>query len=328
MLFNTPTVFVVIFIFTLISTALTVARLIPVFSKSAKQPIYEGGPVWHMKKSGTPTMGGIGFVIPVTLAGLIFCIPLHRSGNEGAAVELFLSTLFALTNAVIGFIDDTTKLRHKENRGLSAKEKFFLQLAAVIIFLAARSLLLGTDTRLAFRFGGIELGAFYYLLTAFILLGIINCANLTDGIDGLAAGVAFAASISIFYVSYLRSPSGAILTAALAGGTVGFMLFNIHPAKIFMGDTGSLFLGAVIASAALSAGDPVTVVGTGGVYVIEGTSVVIQVAVYKLCGKRVFKMAPLHHHLEKSGWSENKICICAIILTLILSVLTFAATAV
>lgn len=328
MLFNTPTVYIVIFMFTFIFGALTVSRLIPVFSKNAKQPIYGGGPSWHMKKSGTPTMGGLGFVIPITVAGLMLCIPLHRSGNESAAINLFLSVLFALANAAIGVIDDTTKLRRKENRGLSPKEKLFLQIAAVIIFLAARSLLLGTDTRLVFPFGSLELGAFYYLLTAFVLLGIINSANLTDGIDGLASGVAFAAAISIFYVSYFKSPDAAVLSAALAGGTVGFMLFNIHPAKIFMGDTGSLFLGAAIASAALSVTNPIALIGIGGVYVIEGTSVVIQVLVYKLCGRRVFKMAPLHHHLEKSGWSENKICICAIIATLIFSVLTFGVFAV
>ncbi len=324
MSFTSPVIYILIFVFTLTTTAFTVSKLIPVFKRNAKQPIYEGGPSWHMKKSGTPTMGGIGFLIPVTLVGFLLCIPLHMYGNEDGALSLFLSTLFALLNASIGLLDDLTKLRHKENKGLSAKEKFFLQLTAVVLFLSARAAFTEVQTSVRFFFGTVELGIFYYFITGFILLGIINSANLTDGIDGLASGVAFAAAISVFYASYMTSSEGAVLSSALIGATVGFLLFNIHPAKIFMGDTGSLFLGSVVASSALSLGNPFILLGIGGVYVIEGTSVVIQVLVYKLTGKRVFKMSPLHHHLEKSGFGENKICITAILTTLILSLFAFS----
>ncbi len=323
MIFTFPLLYVLIFAFTLIFTAVTTAKIIPVFKRSAKQPIYEGGPAWHSKKSGTPTMGGIAFVIPVVLVGFLFCIPLDKSGNRDGALSLFLSTAFALVNALIGLLDDITKLRHKENKGLSAREKFFLQLTATVFLLFAKSVLTDVDTSVDFFFVTVDLGPFYYPIVGFILLGIINSANLTDGIDGLATGVAFAASLSIFYASYMLSAESTLLSCALIGGTVGFLLFNIHPAKIFMGDTGSLFLGSVIASSALALNNPLILLGVGGVYVIEGTSVVIQVLVYKLTGKRVFKMAPLHHHLEKCGFSENKICVIAISVTLLISLLTF-----
>ncbi len=313
--------YILIFIMTLFSTAFFVANFIPIFSKSAKQPIYEGGPSWHMKKSGTPTMGGVGFLLPVMLIGLIFCIPLQLAGNKEAALSVFISLMFALSNAMIGLLDDLTKLRHKENRGLTPGEKIFLQTVSVALFLAARAIFLGTETAVLLFSYNLELGAFYYPAVGFILLGIINCANLTDGIDGLASTVAFAAGISLFYSAFPYHETASVISAALIGATVGFLIFNIHPAKIFMGDTGSLFLGSLVASAALDAGGPVLALGTGIVYVIEGVSVVLQVAVFKIAKRRIFKMAPLHHHLEKSGWSENKICISAILLTLLSSLI-------
>ncbi|MBR2465825.1 MAG: phospho-N-acetylmuramoyl-pentapeptide-transferase [Clostridia bacterium] len=323
-MFESPLIYILIFIFTFTVSAFTVSKLIPLFAKGATQPIYEEGPSWHIKKAGTPTMGGLGFIIPFTAATLILCLPLHKFVGEKEAISLFITVIFVLLNAVIGIIDDATKLSHKENKGLKAGEKFFLQLTAVIIFLAARALLLDQKTSVSFSFGTVDLGIFYYFITAFILLGIINSANLTDGIDGLASVVAFAAAVSLFYVSYKTSAECSVISASLIGVSVGFMIFNVHPAKIFMGDTGSLFLGAAVASSALSLNNPFILLGVGGVYVLEGTSVVIQVLVYKLTGKRVFKMAPVHHHLEKSGWSENKICITAILLTFLLSLLVFA----
>lgn len=324
-MFNTsPLLYVFIFAFTLLLTVFIEKKIIPVFTKKAKQPIYEGGPSWHVKKSGTPTMGGVGFLIPVTFICLLLCVPLHVSGDPNGAVSLLISTVFSLLNAGIGILDDLTKLRHKENKGLSAKEKLFLQAVSVVFFLAARELFLGVGTSVAFSFGRIDFGIFYYFITGFILLGIINCANLTDGIDGLASGVAFAAGISIFYVAYGHHSESAIVSAAIIGATVAFLIFNLHPAKIFMGDTGSLFLGALVASAVLNMGNPFAAVSVGGVYVVEGVSVIIQVLVFKTFKKRVFKMSPIHHHLEKSGWSENKICISAILLTLITSLAGFA----
>ena len=150
-------------------------------------------------------------------------------------------------------------------------------------------------------------------------MGITNCANLTDGIDGLASSVAFAIGISLFYFSFGISENGSFISAALMGGAIGFLIFNLHPAKVFMGDTGSLFFGSLIAALAFELKSPWIAVVSGGVYVIEGISVILQVAFYKMTKKRLFKMAPIHHHLEKCGWDENKICITAIILTLIFS---------
>ena len=288
------------------------------------QQVRDDGPQAHLKKKGTPTMGGIGFLIPIVLIALLLCVPVQKYGGKSAALSLLISVLFALSNSAIGILDDITKLKHKENKGLTAGEKFFLQLTAVIIFLAIRAIILGENTEVTFSFGTVDFGVFYYFLTGFIILGIINSANLTDGIDGLASVVAFAAAVSLFYVSYAANAEGAILSSAIIGGTVGFMIFNVHPAKIFMGDTGSLFLGSLIASSALSLKNPFIALGVGGVYVIEGTSVVLQVIVYKLTKKRLFKMAPLHHHLEKSSWSENKICICAILTTFITSLFAFS----
>ena len=156
-----------------------------------------------------------------------------------------------------------------------------------------------------------------------ILLGITNCANLTDGIDGLASGVGFAVGISLFYISCALCKEVSFISASIIGATAGFLVFNLHPAKIFMGDTGSLFLGALGASSAFALGNPLVIIFIGGIYCLEGLSVIIQVAVFKLTKKRVFRMAPLHHHLEKVGWSENRICIVAIILTFIFSIPAF-----
>ena len=314
-------IFLLIFIAAAVGTALFEHVIIPVFRKGAKQPIYEGGPAWHIKKSGTPTMGGVGFVIPFTLIGFLFCIPAIFIWGKESALSLFICIAFSLLNALIGLLDDLTKLRHKENKGLTAKEKLFLQAFSVILFLFARGALLGVESEIYIFSYRADLGVLYYPVLGFILLGIINCANLTDGIDGLAASVAFSVGTSLFYLAFPGSFTACVLCALLMGCTVGFLVFNIHPAKIFMGDTGSLFLGAAVASAALEVGGPLCIVSSSAVYIIEGVSVILQVAVFKITNKRVFKMAPLHHHLEKCGWSENKICISAILLTLISSTL-------
>jgi phospho-N-acetylmuramoyl-pentapeptide-transferase len=164
----------------------------------------------------------------------------------------------------------------------------------------------------------LDLGIFYYPLSLVLLLGIVNCANLTDGIDGLASSVALTIG-SIFLLVSSINIDVSILSSALIGGTLGFLLFNAHPARIFMGDTGSLFLGALAVCLAFSIGNPMIIILIGGVYVIEGISVILQVAVYKATQKRVFKMAPLHHHLEKCGMEESRICTLAVLVTLILS---------
>ena len=152
------------------------------------------------------------------------------------------------------------------------------------------------------------------------MLGLVNSANLTDGIDGLASSVAFSIGVSLFYISAALSMETAIISSAIIGASIGFLLFNIHPARIFMGDTGSLFFGALVASCAFTLKNPILMLFIAGVYVVEGISVVLQVSYYKLTHKRFFKMAPLHHHLEKCGFTENRICITAIMTTFIVSI--------
>ena len=304
-------------------TAIIEMRLIPILSSCAGQPIYEDGPRWHLSKKGTPTMGGLAFIISVLIALSVGAIYLFRTSKTDEAISVLLSLAYALLNSTVGIIDDITKLRHKENAGLTPKQKLVMQFLAAAIFLWIRELIFGNQTVISFSFGAVDIGFLYYPLSLITLVGVTNFANLTDGIDGLASGVAFAVSVSLFYISCALFESCAFISSAIMGATIAFLLFNLHPAKIFMGDTGSLFLGSILAAAALAIGNPLLILIIGGVYCIEGASVVLQVVYYKITKKRLFKMAPLHHHLEKIGWSENRICIVAILLTLLFSIPAF-----
>lgn len=276
------------------------------------QEIREIGPSWHRKKSGTPTMGGIIFIIPVVVCALVFIRNL-----TGLCL-----VLFAVSFGLIGFVDDYIKVVKKRNLGLTEKQKFLLQLAASIIFLFVAMYfdIITDDIIIPFYSKTISLGIFYIPFALFVLLGTTNAVNLTDGVDGLASGVTVV--VSLFF-AVLACIYGSIETAEfavlVAGGCLGFWLFNKHPAKVFMGDTGSLFLGGSVCAMALVLKVPLLLVIAGGVYVIETLSVIIQVASFKLTGKRVFKMSPLHHHFELSGWSENKIVFTAVAASVVLA---------
>ena len=304
----------------MILTAIIEKRLIPMLSERAKQPIYKEGPQWHIKKSGTPTMGGIAFLIASAIAILSAALFGAFYISKYTSLSLILSLLYAAANSAIGIADDIKKLKRRENAGLTPKEKRFLQLIAAIIFLVLRKILLDDTTELYFSFGSIDLGIFYYPISLTVLLGLVNSANLTDGIDGLSSSVAFSIGVSLFYISAALSVETSIISATIIGTSVGFLLFNLHPAKIFMGDTGSLFFGALISSCAFTLKNPILIIFIAGVFAIEGLSVILQVGFYKLTHRRIFKMAPLHHHLEKCGWTENRICIAAIITTFIASI--------
>ena len=295
-------------------------RIIPYLKMRAAQPIYEGGPSWHMSKSGTPTMGGIGFLIAIGISLLAACLFLRE--NKTAVASLLITAVFALLNSVIGIIDDLTKLRRRENAGLKPYEKIIFQFIVAVLFLMARKFFLGDETSLEFTFGKIELGLLYYPLAILIILGTVNCANLTDGLDGLASSVAL--TIGVIF-SFLGGHDVSIIptSAALSGGCLGFLFYNRHPAKIFMGDTGSLFLGSIVCALAFASGNPTVILFLGAVYAIEGLSVILQVAYFKLTEKRLFKMAPLHHHLEKCGLSESKICLIAVFVTVLTSILAY-----
>lgn len=315
--------YAIVFFVTLSITVIAEKRLIPKLAKAAQQPIYTEGPEWHASKSGTPTMGGLAFLLSVSVALTLSSFFLFYTGNVEAGTSLAFATVYSLFNSLVGVIDDITKLKRKRNAGLSPIQKLALQFLFAVIFLFARAALLGDDTVIAFSFGAFDLGIFYYPICVILLLGIVNCANLTDGIDGLATSVAFSVGIVLFYLSASLFYDVAVIASALISAAVGFLLFNIHPAKIFMGDTGSLFFGALAVSAVFSMKNPLLSVLIGGVYVIEGASVILQVLYYKATKKRLFKMAPLHHHLEKCGMSENKICIIAILATFVTSIPAF-----
>ena len=267
-----------IFAITLALVVVFERKLIPKLKKRAAQPIFAEGPVWHLSKSGTPTMGGIAFVPAIALAlgsGAVF---LYFTGDENGAISILLILIFCLLNALIGIVDDMAKIRKKDNAGLSPIEKLLLQLGAATLFIILRRVLLLTSTDVHFTFGTLRLGIFYYPLTLLMLTGTVNSANLTDGIDGIASGVAFAIGGVFAYFSAGSDTAVSIASFCLMGIAVGFLIFNIHPAKIFMGDTGSLLLGAVAASMAVTLGNPFIILFVGGVYLAEAVSVILQVA--------------------------------------------------
>lgn len=312
--------YIFVFLLSLFLTTVIEYKLIPRLKRRASQPIYEGGPSWHMSKSGTPTMGGLAFIISISVAALILSLLYFYSDEPEAASSILLILGYSCINALIGLVDDLTKLKRKENAGLSPMQKLVLQLLCAVSFLFIRYALFGDSTELSFGNFKAELGFLYYPFSVIVLLGTVNCANLTDGLDGLAGSVALTAGCSLFFISSMRSSDVATVSVALVGGMLGFLIFNINPAKIFMGDVGSLFLGGIIASSAYDLGSPLLILFVGIVYFIEGLSVICQVFYYKLTKKRLFKMAPFHHHLEKCGFSETKICMIAIIVTLLFSV--------
>lgn len=312
-----------VFVLALFLTTSTVRRLIPKLAVTASQPIYLEGPSWHKSKTGTPTMGGVAFLLAAPVGLLPGTALLLASGNREGAISLFLCIAYAVGNGLCGILDDRTKVHRHENQGLTPLQKLLIQTLLAVLFLAARHLFLGDTTTLLFSFGKWDAGLFYYPLSLVALLGTVNCANLTDGIDGLASSVAFGIGVSLFFLSAALFPEVTVVASLLMGISVGFLVYNLHPAKIFMGDTGSLFFGGLCAAGVFALGNPLLLLPVCIVYFLEGLSVILQVLHYKRTGKRIFLMAPLHHHFEKRGWSENRICLCAILLTLLCSTVAY-----
>ncbi len=305
----------------LLGTALTLRFLIPILkSKKMGQKILDIGPRWHKDKEGTPTMGGIAFLVFITLSAVSVWGYLFFS-NRVELMELYvplITVLYAVLNGLIGLIDDARKLKRKQNEGLTAKEKYLLQLIAAVAYVIALMLLGASDTSVYVPFFGFyfDLGIFRYPLALLFLTGFGNAVNLTDGIDGLCGSVS--AVVALFLTVYsvsIAEIGGTVLCSALFGGCIGFLIYNLHPARVFMGDTGSLFLGALISAAFLALGNPLALFLVGAVYLAEAASVIIQVVFFKLTGKRVFLMAPLHHHFEKMGMTENAITLVSVFIT-------------
>lgn len=293
-------------------TWLILRKLIP-FLKSKKigQKIYDIGPRWHKGKEGTPIMGGLGFII-ATLLGLAVITGVYiYFGRASELLGVWLTLALALLNGLIGFFDDYTKLIKKQNQGFLAWQKLLLQIIVATAYLWAMSACGFIDTALEIPYFDIEieLGIFYYFLAVLFIAGMVNSVNLTDGIDGLCSSVSAVVGAFFAVVAFIMlRPELAVFPATVIGGTVGFLMYNFYPAKIFMGDTGSLYLGGAVVGMAFLINEPLIILLAGIIYLIEVASVILQVGYFKLThGKRIFKMAPIHHHFEKCGWSEVKI---------------------
>ncbi len=289
------------------------------------QTIREVGPKWHKKKNGTPTMGGFLFIIGVFLAAAV-CLPLYygqpsqdpalRSQSLTKAVG---GLLMALGFGLVGFIDDYIKVVKKRNLGLNVKQKLVLQFLVAGAYLLTLSLSgVGTATYVPFA-GSVDLEIWFWILSAIGIVGIVNAVNFTDGIDGLNASVTFFVAVTFMVMAGILQNGGmSIAAAAVAGGCLGFLVWNFNPAKVFMGDTGSLFLGGAVCALGFGVNMPVLIFPVGIVYLCEILSVVLQVVYFKAThGKRIFKMTPIHHHFELCGWSEIKICIVFSAVTLV-----------
>ena len=300
--------------------------LIPLLRKmKAGQAIKEIGPTWHMSKQGTPTMGGLMFILGIAVAVAAVGWEDMAQGRMGALYVY----LFALVFGVIGYIDDYMKVKKHENTGLTAGWKFLLQLAAALLL----TVLLRHEGYLKFDlyipFLNVTLLGIpdwlYMVFAAFVMVGTVNAVNLTDGIDGLATGVTMPVGLFFLAVSaWWHMEELSVLSAALFGALCAFFLYNFHPAKVFMGDTGSLFLGGAVCGLAFALDIPLILILVGIIYIAETLSDIIQVTYFKLThGKRIFRMAPLHHHLEMGGWSEVKLVLVFAAITIAACVLAF-----
>lgn len=297
--------------------------IIPKFkAKKIGQMILEEGPSWHKSKEGTPTMGGISFVFASVGIMFLFFLLNISVFDRKESILFFNVIIFCLLNALIGAIDDIAKLRKERNKGLSAKAKITLQMIIAFLFLLSLHYFVGIDTKIYFSFleSPIDLGILFYIFSFFIICGIINSVNLSDGVDGLAASQSLCVGIFLSIISFtvVKNTCLIAISSVLVGGCLGFLIFNRHPAKVFMGDTGSLFLGALIVSTTFYLNNIFLVILYGFIFVCEAISVILQVSYFKLTkGKRLFLMTPLHHHFEKKGWSENKIVLIFSLVTAI-----------
>lgn len=298
--------------------------LIPILHKlKYGQTILDIGPSWHKKKQGTPTMGGIMFIIGIVVATVIAipCLsifgdiyePTGYSYNK-EVLMVFVSLGMAVLYGAVGFLDDYIKVVKKRNLGLTAKQKLVFQFAIAIAFVVINAFFGYGDTTYIPFAGTVHMGNFaiiYHIISVIVIVGVVNAVNLADGIDGLVGSETF--FVAVFYMiisSVMTSPATGVLSAGVAGGCLGFLLWNFNPAKVFMGDTGSLFLGGIVCALAYSMNMPVILIPMALTYLLEMLSVILQVTYFKIThGKRLFKMSPIHHHFEKCGWSETKIVV-------------------
>ena len=311
-------------------TVLLARKVIPILkSHKVGQKILDIGPRWHKSKEGTPTMGGISFILSILLVMTGFFVYYGVKGRASELIPLALTLGLATVNGMIGFVDDYTKLVKKQNEGLLAYQKFLLQVVAAVLYILVLKRTGYLDTVLYIPYFGKEfdIGLWYYPLAVVLITGIVNSVNLTDGIDGLASSETLVVGIFLAVVSFVTGNINlGFVSASLVGATLGFLVYNFYPARVFMGDTGSLFLGGAVVGAAFMINNPLIVLVFGFMYVLESISVMLQVGCFKLTHKRIFKMAPIHHHFEKCGWSEIKIVTVFSVMTALFCVLAAFGT--
>lgn len=299
-----------IFVYAMLSllvTFLLVPILIPTLKRMKfGQSIREEGPQSHMKKTGTPTMGGLTFLISIIIASVIAIIFVDRSNP--IILLLFVTIGFGL----IGFIDDYIIVVKKNNQGLTSKQKFLAQILIAVIFFVLSNVFnlvnFSTTLHIPFTDGGIPLSFAYVIFIIFWQVGFSNAVNLTDGLDGLATGLSIIGFAMYAIMSFvLESPAIGTFCIIMVFALLGFLPYNLNPAKVFMGDTGSLALGGIFATISIMLNQELSLIFIGFVFVVETLSVMLQVASYKLTKKRIFKMSPIHHHFELCGWNEWKV---------------------
>lgn len=320
-LLNSPEV--VAFAATFILALIAGPIIIPLLRRlKLGQTVRDDGPASHLKKMGIPTIGGLIFIFPMIITSMFFA-----TKYPGIVPILLVSLGFS----AIGFIDDMIKVIKKNKDGLNAKQKSFGQflVAAVFAFYTAYSPSLGTGMILPFTGSNaiVELPVWLFIPLVIIVMYLItNSVNMTDGVDGLAAGVTLIVTVFFTIVAMTSDQWDVVklISSITAGGCLGFLVFNIYPAKVIMGDTGSLALGGILGAAAVMMKIPWILLVVGAIYAVESLSVFIQVASFKLRGKRVFKMAPIHHHFELSGWKETKVATVFWLITIVLCFVGFA----
>ncbi len=313
-------IFVIAILIGFLASALLGPVFIPLLIKlKFGQSIREIGPKWHEKKSGTPTMGGVIFIL-----SLIICVlATLKHMNAKSYLVLFCGLGFG----AVGFLDDFIKVVLKRNLGLRAWQKLALQIiiSAIFVFVGLEKGLVSMAIDIPFTEITLNMGWLYVPFAIFVLLAIVNGVNLTDGIDGLATSVTVVVMLFFSQVTCYISDGLAvsILANGLVGALLGFLLYNKNPAKVFMGDTGSLMLGGTVGALALIIGNPFILVLVGIIYFVETLSVIMQVTSFKLTGKRIFKMSPIHHHFEMCGWNERKIVLVFTLITIVFCVIAY-----
>lgn len=311
-------------------TALAEHILIPILrSHKAGQKILDIGPRWHKSKEGTPIMGGIGFILAILAVVAVFFVYVGIQKKAPDYIPLALTIAFAVSHGAIGFVDDYCKLIKKQNEGLTRMQKLVLQFAITAGYLCVMGYTGNLPSSIIIPVINLPIrGALWYILAGILAVGVINGANFTDGIDGLASSVTYVIGIFFAIFAFFANDTGlSVVGGAIIGATLGFLLYNVHPAKVFMGDTGSLFLGAIVTGTLFQMREPLLIFLICAVYILELLSTVLQILYFKLThGKRLFKMAPVHHHFEKCGWSENKIVIVFALVQFAFCTLAFILT--